>query len=128
MIDAIMKVELLVLVALVVVVMVVRFRGLSLIQPLIQEIAKKKPLVEEKEVLKGFETLEYSLGLALVVILLETYLRYFQITYLWANLVTLILLLIVTILAYSSFSHMKKAFYLITYIQTKRSWPAKKRK
>ena len=35
---------------------------LALIESLVTEMAKRKPLVEEREIILGFESLEYSLS------------------------------------------------------------------
>lgn len=114
------KIELFILVILVITIMIIRFRGLSLIGPLVKELARQKPLVEEKEIMLGIQSLEYSLGLALIAVMWEIYLRYFQVTGVWTGAITLTILLLITILAYQALHYLKKAFYLAVHVESQR--------
>lgn len=114
------KIELFILVILVITIMIIRFKGLSLIDPLVKELARQKPLIEEREIILGIQSLEYSLGLALIAVMWEIYLRYFQVSGIWTGAITLAILLLITILAYQALYYLKKAFYLAVHVESQR--------
>ena len=113
-------VELWVIVGLVVIIMIIRFKGFKLLEPIIKEIEKTKPLFEGKEVIEGISLLQISVGLCLILILLLTYQRYFDVRNIWLSSASVLTLVLIGFLSYKVYYHFKRSSRLIEHIAQER--------
>ena len=110
-------------ICLVAIIMMLRFRIIKLLYPLIREVTKKRPLLKTKELTRGINYLQTALGMAMIVILL-TILQY-DIFYpsIYFDIANIIALMIIVLLCYEAIKHINMAFLLEEHVKK----PRKKR-
>jgi len=101
-----------------------RFNALKIIEGMLNEYARKKPLVREHELTIGTKNLHYSLGFAIIIISWEQLVIEFRLFndafflgFGYAKIITVLLLILLIIFSINAYLHLRKARGLIEHVE-----------
>ena len=97
---------------LVIITYFLRFRIITIIQPLFKKLQEEYHFVEEEQIIKGVSSMLFSFAFSMMLILWFIYLHFFSFEQEVSQIIIFVLLLIIVIFSLMSFKHFMKAFRL----------------